>query len=203
MAADLSYPIRAGRAEDLPPAPAEWIIVDIGFSQKQASCGLLEGDHEPVNRKFGDLQRVLVAAAVREGLPLNLVIEAPLSISFAPNGNPAGRSIEKRGKQHRYWHAGLGTTVLLSAMHLLRAVVDARPQREIRLFEGFVSYKPKGKSSHCEDVRQLRDVAFGRSTSGRIVWPDELRLSPDDHLYSAFAVAGMDLGVPPVLVIAG
>lgn len=203
MAADRPYPIRAGCAEDLPPAQAEWTFVDIGFSQRQASCGLLVGDQEPVNRKFGDLQRALVVAARSEGMPLNLVIEAPLSIAFAPHGNPAGRSIEKRGKQHRYWHAGLGATVLLSTMHLLRAIVDAEPRREIRLFEGFVSYKQKGTSNHCDDVRQLREVAFGRSSSGRIVWPDELRLSQDDTLHSAFAVAGMDLGVPPVLIIEG
>lgn len=203
MLAESTLTIRAGRIADLPPAPADLIVVDVGFSQKQASCGLLYGDREPVNRKFGDLQRDLVMAARMDGLPLNLVIEAPLSVAFASSGNPAGRSIERRGALHRYWHEGLGTAVLLSAMHLLRAVVDARPQREIRLFEGFASYKPKGKSDHCEDVRQLRDVILGRSPSGRIVWPEELRLNATDRVQSAFVVAGMDFGVPPVALIGG
>lgn len=197
----LPYPIRPGRAQDLPPAPGEWVVADVGFSSTDRTCGWLDGDQAPLNRTFAELQEALIATALRVGSPLNLVIEAPLSVAFGAAGNPAGRSIEKHDDgRHRYWHEGLGTTVLLSAMHLLRAVVDARPQREIRLFEGFVSFKPKGRSDHCRDVLQLVDIAWGRSASGRIVWPDQLKRHPDDCLRSAFAVAGMDFGVPPVLI---
>jgi hypothetical protein len=195
--------IRAGELADLPPAPGDWIIIDVGFSQKQATCGFLAGGVGPKKLAFGALQSTLVAAATSAGGPLNLVIEAPLSVAFAQNGNPAGRNIERRGNLHRYWHAGLGTTVLLSAMHLLRGIVDAKPRRDIRLFEGFVSFKSKGRSDHCGDVLLLRDVIAGASSRGRIVMPEELRRHPDDSLRSAFAVAGMDFGVPPVVLVTG
>ena len=85
-------------------------------------------------------------------------------------------------------------------MHLLRAIVEARPQREIRLFEGFVRFKARRKSNHCRDVLQLLDIVRGRSLSGHIIWPESLRRHPGDRMQSAFAVAGMDFGVPPVLV---
>jgi hypothetical protein len=82
---------------------------------------------------------------------------------------------------------------------------DAHPSRDIRLFEGFASFKPKGvRSSHSSDVLNLRKAIWdGSSKSGFTVPPQKLAVSPKHRLLSAFAVAGMDLGVPAVIVLDG
>ena len=133
---------------------------------------------------------------------INVVLEAPLSAAFDANGNPVGRSVEKRDGQSRYWYAGLGCSVLVAATYLLRSIHDQSPVREIRLFEGLVSFKPKGlPSSHSKDVGALRDVAWNHPR--KIVAPTELTLNQGDSIVSAFKVAGMDFGVPPVIVVDG
>lgn len=59
-------------------------------------------------------------------------------------------------------------------------------------------------SSHTDDVMALREVAWTLDTTkGRIVSPDALAMGPGDRVISAFRVAGMDFGVPPVIVVGG
>ena len=111
----------------------------------------------------------------------------------------------KRGGQSRYWYVGLGCSVLVTATYLLRSIVELPPSREIRLFEGLVSFKTKGlPSSHTDDVMALREVAWTLDTArGRIVGPDALAMRPRDRVISAFRVAAMDFGVPPIIVVGG
>ena len=133
-------------------------------------------------------------------IPINLVIEAPLSVSFDSNGNPKGRKIEKQNNKTRYWYVSLGTTVMVAAMYLLRAIVDSQPTAEVRLFEGFVSFKDRNKSSnHSRDVLALRDVVI-KGNRDAIIAPEALKVDDSDLLQSAFLVADVDLGVPPVLM---
>ena len=41
----------------------------------------------------------------------------------------------------------------------VKAAIQAKPDADIRLFEGFVSYKKtKKKRTHCEDAALLREV---------------------------------------------
>lgn len=196
--------IRAGRIEEAVRSSGEWIFVDVGFSSGAKSCGLLEGDGKPTALTFRDMQARLLSLASSEGHPLNMVIEAPLSVSFGPNGNPAGRTVERRDGKARYWYVGLGCSVIVATTYLLRAVTDAQPNREIRLFEGFVSFKPRGvRSSHCDDVLMLRNLVWGTTRAGRVVPPEDLAASPEYLLMSAFSVAGMDYGVPPVIAVDG
>ena len=92
--------------------------------------------------------------------------------------------------------------MLLATMHLLRRLYEMDSIREIRLFEGFASFKSKqSRSSHTNDVSRLRGVAWGGSRQGRIVEPEALKMKNDDILLSAFAVAGMDFGVPVVVEV--
>jgi hypothetical protein len=94
--------------------------------------------------------------------------------------------------------------VLVAATYLIRAATDAPPDRDVRLFEGLVSFKPQGaSSSHCDDVLKLRSVVWGEGAIGRIVPPEALAASADDVLMSAFQVAGMNYGIPPVVVVGG
>jgi hypothetical protein len=194
--------IRAGRLDDLRPPMGQWVFADPGFAgEGRKSCGLLLDSGIPTVHTFAGLREQLVALALESGPPLHLVIEAPLSVSFTARGNPAGRSVELRDGQSRYWYVGLGCSVLTSATYLVRAITNAGPRREIRLFEGLVSFKPKGiRSSHTRDVLLLRRVVRGDLAVGQIIAPEALAAAPDHVVRSAFEVAGMDYGVPPVVV---
>lgn len=180
----------------------EWIFVDPGFSSNRASCGLLVGDAVPVQLTFSALCGQLTAVLSDARGPVNLALEAPLSVAFGQAGNPVGRSIEKRKGMARYWYVGLGCSVLISAMYLMRAITEVNAKVEVRLFEGLVSFKERGApSSHLQDVLDLRSIVRRDNVLGRVVGPDELAASPSDRLCSAFQVAGMDYGVPPVIAV--
>ena len=196
--------VRAGRIEEATRSSGEWVFVDVGFSSKSKSCGLLSELGDPMNLTFAQLQSRLVTLVKAPGRPLNIVLEAPLSVAFNKSGNPAGRSIELRDGVSRYWYVGLGCGVLVAATYLVRSITEATPVREIRLFEGLVSFKEKGiRSSHSNDVLMLRNVVWGVPGVGRIVPPSELLSSSDQRLDSAFLAAGMDYGVPPVISVGG
>jgi hypothetical protein len=193
--------IRAGLMSEATPQSGDWVFVDPGFSARSRSCGLLEPGGLPELLTFGDLKSRLVAIGCVKSVPLNLVLEAPLSVSFGPDG-PAGRSIERRNGQSRYWYVGLGCAVLVSVTYLLRALFEAPLTRDVRLFEGFVSFKDKAvASNHREDVVNLQKVVWGQEEAGRVVPPEELAIAKGHVLTSAFAVAAMDFGVSPVVVV--
>lgn len=183
--------------------PGEWIFVDIGFSNSKKTCGIAIGESEsPRSITYAKLIGEIVRQLNEIRSPVNLLIEAPLSVAFNAQGNPTGRKIEKRGERTRYWYVGPGAATLLAAMHLLHRLSCEKLPTPIRLFEGFASFKEeRGGSSHEEDVEKLRRIALGRSDKGRIIGEEELKVRPDDTLRSAFAISGMDLGVPAVVVV--
>lgn len=133
-----------------------------------------------------------------------MLIEAPLSVAFTAMGNPTGRSLEKRASGTRYWYVGLGCGVMVAALYFLSGLRDEL-RREVRLFEGFASFKLKGsKSSHVGDVLKLRDAVWHPDRHPTaVVPPDRLALTSTDVLCSAFKAAGMDYGVPPVVKVDG
>jgi hypothetical protein len=199
--------IRAATVSEVDRSSGYWVFVDLGFASTKESCGLLKDDEHKRKARtltFSQLQSEIISICSSGSVPLNLLLEAPLSVAFGPHGNPVGRSMEKRKKQTRYWYVGLGSIVMVAATYLLRSIHDLSPKREIRLFEGLVSFKKKGgRSSHTKDVIQLRDLAWGSKMSlGRIIAPGELS-NEGDRVVSAFRVAGMDFGVPPVVAIGG
>ena len=74
-------------------------------------------------------------------------------------------------------------------------------EAELRLFEGFVSFKPMSEvTDHSKDVVLLREVTQSPSIyDDAIVDPSSLRRNPTDTLQSAFKVLGKDYGIPPVI----
>ncbi|MGO9698876.1 MAG: hypothetical protein ACLPX7_06385 [Xanthobacteraceae bacterium] len=126
-------------------------------------------------------------------------------VCFNANNNPAGRRIEREtieGKtKTRYWYAGLGCSVIVAAMYLVRAISDAAPPSVVRLFEGFVSYKDASvKTDHLADVRALREVVRDPIRfSDCIVSAANLREHQRDKIISAFEVCGVKAGVPAVI----
>src|SRR5262249_31144130 len=123
--------IRAAVQAEVTRSSVEWAFADLGFASKAKSCGLLVGDDEARVLTFSELRNELVNLAKSSTAPLNLLLEAPLSVSFGASGNPVGRSVEVRDGKSRYWYVGLGCGVLVAATYLLRAVYEARPTREI------------------------------------------------------------------------
>jgi hypothetical protein len=193
--------IQAGKTHEILWGEGNWVFLDIGFAKDAKSCGLLVGDDEPVCVQFGAAKRQIVRLAEQAGSPLNLVIEAPLSVCFTAAGNPTGRSVEKNGSKTRYWYNGLGCAVMVAAMYLVRELHSAQSKHAIHLFEGFVSYKDRTvPTDHRRDVLFLRDVVRNPERFAKsIVAAEELRVNPTDKISSAFCVADIDCGVPALI----
>ncbi len=79
--------IRAGRKTEISSA-GEWLILDIGFANKSASCGLLVNRESPVELQFNEAKEKICQFISSSMRPVNLVIEAPLSVAFDSKGNP-------------------------------------------------------------------------------------------------------------------
>ena len=194
--------VRAGSIGDLDRDSGTWVFVDVGFAREGKTGGLLVHDGEPRVLTFSQLKTELTKLGSEAARPMNLVIEAPLSVAFTAAGNPAGRSMEKDETGHRYWYAGLGCQVTVAAAYLLRGMLDSGLMRDVRLFEAFVSFKAKGKkSSHSADVVAMRAVAWNLpGAKGHVLAPGELAGPHASHVQSAFEVFGFDSQVPPVIV---
>lgn len=193
--------IRAGTIDEMNVASGDWLIVDVGFSATKKSCGYRDVAGQALEVTFSDLiERILNEAKRKTDHPLNLLFEAPLSIAFDEKGNPTARKIEKRGKETRYWYVGLGCSVLVATTHILKKIVDSKPTREIRLFEGMASFKKRDSGhTHRDDVERLYKALKSPNRNAKKVDPNGLRSEKTYRLESAFKVAGMDFDVPPVL----
>ena len=194
--------IRSGRVEEVKWDSGSWVFLDVGFSNYSKSCGLLIGDGTPIELRFSEVLKELFIHVTNTSDPINLVLEAPLSVSFDKNGNPKGRSIEKQNQRTRYWYVGLGCTVMVAGLYILKGLQESCFDKEVRLFEGFVSFKEKQKrTNHTKDVLLLREVVKSpKSFSGAIVPEEKLKMDGSDILKSAFIVAGRDYGIPPVIM---
>lgn len=194
--------IRAGSTEEIHAALDNWVILDIGFANKATSCGLLIDNEPPVALRFSEAVKQIISYISRQRSPVNLIIEAPLSVAFDLRGNPKGRAVEKQGKKTRYWYVGPGCTVMVAALYLMRSIIESSPPIEVRLFEGFVSFKASNKkSNHTQDVLLLREVIESpEQYSESIIPPEELKMAESDTLQSAFLVAGIDAGIPPIIM---
>ena len=194
------------RVDEIRRDSGDWVFVDIGFAQRgNRSCGVAFNDGDPFEVEFGILAPTIMHSISKGSGAVQLLIEAPLSVAFDVEGHPTGRRIERRGGSTRYWYESSGCRTLVAATYLLRELkcrCELRPfKRQIRLVEGFGSFKD-GSSPHPDDVARLRSIAWQRGgPHDRIVPPSELRAHPCDHVVSAFAVSGMECGVPPVVEV--
>ena len=196
--------IRAGAKSEIALSSGEWLILDIGFAKTgRRTCGLLVNRESPVEIDFNETTERLCHFIANSTKPVNLVIEAPLSVAFDSKGNPTGRAVEKQGSKTRYWYTGLGCAVMVAALYLVRRIITEAPSNvEIRLFEGFVSFKEKGtESNHSMDVKRLREVIENPNRYPEsIIEPEALKMNDSDRLQSAFLVAGIDAGIPPLIM---
>lgn len=201
--------IRAGSVGEINKDSGDWMIVDLGFSAKRPSCGIWTKADGADVVEFGVLvKRVIAEAQKADSVPLNLLLEAPLSVAFKRNGNPTRRLCDTRDSKHRDWYVNAGATTLIAADHLLRNLNGCQIHREVRLFEGFVSFKdPKNEAArsakrvnpHERDVLLLKNAVWNPNMAC-IFTPGELQQKEGDTVQSAFAFLCKDL-VPPVIRI--
>ena len=205
--------ITAGHVDNINQDSGQWLIVDIGFSKTENSCGVWN-DAWPVKEPKAVTFAALVELAKKEiqkdvKEPLNLLIEAPLSVAFREDGNPTRRICDSQNDKYRDWYVNAGAATLIAASWLLWELQGCQGQRDVRLFEGFASFKPKtGKSkskvqkeeAHKEDVRKLKEAVWTDTKAGvRIFGPEELR-PKDSYIRSAFYFLDKNV-VPPVIRI--
>lgn len=202
--------IRAGSVWEICKDSGEWMIVDLGFSATKPSCGIWTEANCTRVVEFGQLvKRVIEEAQKADSRPLNLLLEAPLSVAFNKRCNPTRRRCEnsKDGK-YRLWYVNAGAATLIAADHLLRKLNGCQIQREVRLFEGFVSFKnPNAQAKtrnervqeHICDVLKLKNAVWD-PTQACIFAPENLKHQDGDTIQSAFAFLCKDL-VPPVIRI--
>jgi hypothetical protein len=194
--------MRPGRIDEIHASSGKWIVLDIGFANRARSCGLLLHDHSPDEVQFAEAMRRISLFLSAESGPFNLLIEAPLSVAFDRHGNPKGKRVERQGNVTRYWYVGLGCSVMVATLYLVKKVVEENPDADIRLFEGFVSYhEARNRANHCADVLLLREVVDDpKKYADAIIPRRSLKTDETDILYSAFLIAGADGGVPPVIM---
>ncbi len=194
--------IRAGRADEIKANSGKWVIIDIGFANNARSCGLLIHNDPPVEVQFAEAVRRISSFISAQSGPINLLIEAPLSVAFDYRGNPKGRSIERQGNHTRYWYVGLGCSVMVATLYLIKEIIQTNRDADIRLFEGFVSFRePGNRANHSADVALLREVIDNPNEyQNAIVLGSSIRIDETDILHSAFLVTGIDAGIPPIIM---
>ncbi len=176
-----------------------WIFLDIGFSGSKKTCGIAFDKGESKTIYFGEVYDAIIGFVKESAEPVNLVIEAPLSVAFDDKGNPVGRSFERKGNFSRYWYVGAGCSTMVAAIYLMSQLAKAKIKAEIRLFEGFASFKGKTKNSkgnsHTKDVKKLQN-AIKSNKKGCFI-----DLAKYENYQSSFKVLGLDFGVPPVIAV--
>ena len=190
--------VRAGRIDEI-KWHNNWVVLDVGFAKTGTkSSGLGLGSSPPVELTFADAKSAIINYVSDSTEPINFVIEAPLSVAFDSKGNPIGRRFEKRGGDTRYWYSGLAASISIATLHLLQAMINHSCASHVRLFEGFATFKPKGKSNHIADVEALRRVIKGEQ--GEVIPPHEFAANMDDQIESLFDLIGVKTGISPLLV---
>ena len=91
--------IEAGERRHIGPPVDRWVFLDVGFSEKKKTCGLALEDAAPQTYTFNAAKQTIIERirqwSHESNLPVSLVIEAPLSVSFDMEGNPKRRTIER------------------------------------------------------------------------------------------------------------
>ena len=200
-----TYPIVAGRVDQINEHSGDWLIVDIGSSPTTRSCGVWHGLGTLDAINFGELVALAIEKVEDRGQPpLNLLIEAPLSIALRPDNGAALRLCDTWKGKNRFWHYQAGATTLLAAQMFLRALHECQTrQRKVRLFEGHVSFKgggSKGAQVHKDDAWALREAVWNEKNGQRFEPRRLIKEESKLRIESPFPFFGKDL-IPPVIRI--
>lgn len=125
------------------------IVVDLGYSSSNNSCGIACENHEPFPATFGETVTFVKERVEEFENPL-LILEAPLSTKHGEDGNPQLREEFEEG---RGWWYGAGAVTLLSAKRILNQL--HKEGEVIHLAEAFLSHKeePTSDKKDAEIIR--------------------------------------------------
>lgn len=187
--------------------PEDTILsIDIGFTEKSRSSGIAiqHGSTGDVTKKqvmYGDLTTVFQQEINHANV--HLIIEAPLSMCFHPNGNPMGRGFEVQ--QHkkvetRYWYMSPGTTTLVAAALFIKKLSDVYTQywRKVYIYEGFISFKAQ-RRSHSDDAMDLLEVLTNKR-EGRIIDWEDMNSYGSGNIMSVGLLTHNLRGIPSVVI---
>ena len=200
-----AYPIIAGRVEQINEHSGDWLIVDIGISPTTRSCGVWYGPGTLDAINFGKLVALAIEKVEDRGRPpLNLLIEAPLSVALRPDNGAALRLCDTWKGKKRFWHFNAGATTLLAAQMFLRALYECQTrQRTVRLFEGHLSFKSggnKGTQEHKDDAWALKEAVWNEKKCQRFGPRKLIKEGSNLRVESPFPFFGKCL-IPPVIRI--
>ena len=194
--------IFAGTAEQFSRDPEDWILVDSGFSGRQASGRVTPstGLRLPVwpvgrNVSWSEAKQLTSTFLSSRTRPINVMLEAPLSVAFSDDGNPAPRAFEKSDNSSRYWYLQGGAVTLVSAAYMIGHWFKSNGP-DLHLFEAFLSFKNQ-RQDHSDDANDMLEAALTSTPLS----PAEMVQQPTDKLQSSTLELGLDFGVPPVFVI--
>ena len=212
------YPITAGTIDEISLYTGEWMIIDIGLSQTNATTGIWNSPNRLYTITYGELlPEVIKRACVSGQGQLNLAIEAPLSVAFGNDGNPRTRPCDiwrqpgTLDTTDRNWYQQAGPDTLLMAQFLLHGLHQSdERRRRIKLFEAHVSFKgdsptnqfpEAGGNTHLADVLAVRaKIENNRQTD--IFTEGQLRRNADTDenliIRSPFPFLDPEL-IPPVI----
>jgi len=159
----------AGLRRDLPLTRRSVAAVDLGFGASE-TCGIAIGGMKdtpkPFLRSFGGCVSH-IARLVKDGTIDALIVEAPLSGIFNHDGDPQWRppferKVVKNKTERRYWYTQPGSTVCLAAVAFFSRLLETIPKsdRSVLVFEGYFTFKPKGRSDHIRDAVKLVEAAI-------------------------------------------
>ena len=197
------------KVKENPELLEDWIFVDIGFARKGNTCGVAVGNCEAEKVTFANLVGKVTEAVQKEGNPLNLLLEAPLSMAFTEDGNPWPRNFEWSTKSkgndspewfkdlidpsERFWYSRAGASTKAGAERLIWRLRRCKRRRQVRLFEGAASLK----ADHHEVADKLRQVVKGE-IGCPIVSPNEITAGrKHTHLWPITGIEGWDSHKPP------
>jgi hypothetical protein len=157
-----------GLLSDLPLTGRSLAAVDLGFGASK-TCGIaiagMDDAPKPMLKSFGGCVSD-IASLVTDGKIDALIVEAPLSGIFNCDGDPQWRQpfeqqLGNDKTERRYWYIQPGSTVCLAAVAFFSRLSKAIPKtdRPVLVFEGFFTFKAKGKSDHCRDAVRLAEAA--------------------------------------------
>ena len=203
-----AQPIIAGRVDQINEHSRHWLIVDMGMSPTARSCGVW---HDPCTLDAVNFGKLVALAIEKVGSrsqpPLNLLIEAPLSVALRQDHGPAHRVCNTWEGENRFWHYNAGATALLAAQMFLRTLYKCLTRRRaVRFFEGHVSYKcgeNKCPQGHKDDAWALKKASWNEKFGQRF-GPHNLNNEDSDlRIESPFPFFRKDLIRPVICIVPG
>lgn len=144
------------------------LAIDLGFSATKATCGAAAWPADQTFQAPMNYSRFLESTCrwiVKNDPAVVLILEAPLSGAFDPDGNPIPRGdferfhSETNRSSPRHWNIMAGASMALAAIHFCHALsLRIKQEITVHVVEGFASRytdDQSNKPGHMDVARVL------------------------------------------------